>query len=166
MRQALVMALQEFNGAIILIAHDRFLLESCVDEFYLVANGQLSPFSGDIDDYQLWLNEDKKHTLKNDKLINDNAIDKKLQRQQQAQLRKKTAPLRKESQFIEQKTLQWQQQLSSLEQRLNDTEMYQAANKEHLTSILKEQAKLKQNIEESEMHWLELEEQIEQIMNQ
>jgi ATP-binding cassette subfamily F protein 3 len=74
--------------------------------------------------------------------------------------------LRKESQFIEQKTLQWQQQLSSLEQRLNDTEMYQSANKEHLTSILKEQAKLKQNIEESEMHWLELEEQIEQIMNQ
>jgi ATP-binding cassette subfamily F protein 3 len=44
--------------------------------------------------------------------------------------------------------------------------MYQSANKEHLTSILKEQAKLKQNIEESEMHWLELEEQIEQIMNQ
>ncbi len=166
MRQALVMALQEFNGAIILIAHDRFLLESCVDEFYLVANGQLSPFAGDIDDYQLWLNEDKKHTLKNDKLINDNAIDKKLQRQQQAQLRKKTAPLRKESQFIEQKTLQWQQQLSTLEQRLNGSEMYQSANKEQLTSTLKEQAKLKQNIEESEMHWLELEEKIEQIMNQ
>jgi ATP-binding cassette subfamily F protein 3 len=166
MRQALVMALQEFNGAIILIAHDRYLLESCVDEFYLIANGQLQQFSGDIDDYQQWLNDDKKQLLNNDKTINSNVVDKKSQRQQQAQLRKKTAPLRKKSQQIEQNTQQWQQQLAELELQLNDTDLYQSANKEKLTLALKQQAKLTQDIADSEMHWLELEEQIEQIMNQ
>jgi ATP-binding cassette subfamily F protein 3 len=80
MRQALVMALQDFGGAIILIAHDRFLLESCVDEFYLVANGQVSDFNGDIDDYQQWLNDDKKQTVKSTKSIgsdSDKGLDKK-----------------------------------------------------------------------------------------
>ena len=90
MRQALVFALQDFEGAIILIAHDRFLLESCVDEFFLVANGQVSEFSGDIDDYQQWLNEDKKQTLKNTKPAKSlEVVDKKQLRKDQAELRKK-----------------------------------------------------------------------------
>lgn len=78
MRQALVMALQDFEGAIILIAHDRYLLESCVDEFYLVANGQVIDFTGDIDDYQQWLNDDKKSTFTQNKVKpQEKSVDKK-----------------------------------------------------------------------------------------
>ena len=50
MRQARGLALQDFGGPIILIDHDRFLIESCVDEFYLVANGKVSEFNGHKDD--------------------------------------------------------------------------------------------------------------------
>ena len=167
MRQALVMALQDFGGAIILIAHDRFLLESCVDEFYLVANGQVSDFSGDIDDYQQWLNEDKKLTVKSVKSSepSDKGLDKKQLRQQQAELRKKAAPLKKQADKLEKKIHQWQDELAKVETLLGDSEMYQAERKSELTELLKSQGNLKSDLEENEMEWLELAEQIEEIMS-
>jgi len=166
MRQALVMALQDFSGAIILIAHDRFLLESCVDEFYLVANGHVSDFSGDIDDYQQWLNSDKKQAISNNKhsqSTTEKGIDKKQLRQQQAELRKKSAPLRKEADQLEKKINQWQKELTQVEVQLSDSEIYLAERKSELTIKLKLQANLKGKVEENEMIWLELAEEIEKI---
>ena len=165
MRQALVMALQDFGGAIILIAHDRFLLESCVDEFYLVANGKVSDFSGDIDDYQQWLNDDKKQTLGNTKNTIDKGVDKKQLRQQQAELRKKSAPLRKEADKLEKEISQWQNELTQVEALLSDSDIYQSERKNELTTQLKLQASLKDKVEEHEMLWLELAEQIEGIQS-
>ncbi|MFQ3209293.1 MAG: ATP-binding cassette subfamily F protein 3 [Colwellia sp.] len=168
MRQALVMALQDFGGAIILIAHDRFLLESCVDEFYLVANGRVSDFSGDIDDYQQWLNDDKKQAIKSiktDQQNGDKGLDKKQLRQQQAELRKKSGPLRKEADKLEKNIHQWQEALTKLEALLSDSDIYQAEHKAELTDLLKKQAKLKDDIEENEVLWLELAEQIEEMMS-
>jgi ATP-binding cassette subfamily F protein 3 len=165
MRQALVFALQDFEGAIILIAHDRFLLESCVDEFFLVANGQVDEFNGDIDDYQQWLNDDKKQAIKSNKTLSD-GVDKKQQRKEQAELRKKASPLRKQADKFEKKVQQWQTELEQVEGILGDSDIYQAEHKVRLTELLKQQAKLKSDIEENEMHWLELEEQIEEIMSQ
>lgn len=167
MRQALVMALQDFGGAIILIAHDRFLLESCVDEFYLVANGQVSDFNGDIDDYQQWLNDDKKQNLssnKNESNLADKGLDKKQLRQLQAELRKQSAPLRKEADKLEKKIHQWQAELAQVEALLSDNDIYQSERKSELTTQLKSQANLKDKIEDNEMLWLELAEQIEDIM--
>ena len=167
MRQALVLALQDFSGAIILIAHDRFLLESCVDEFYLVANGKVNNFSGDIDDYQQWLNDDKKQTFnsnKNNSGTVDKGLDKKQLRQQQAELRKKSAPLRKKADQLEKKIHQWQTELASVETLLSDSDIYQNENKNELTKQLKRQGCLKDKLEENEMLWLELAEQIEDIM--
>jgi ATP-binding cassette subfamily F protein 3 len=166
MRQALVMALQDFEGAIILIAHDRYLLESCVDEFYLVANGQVIDFTGDIDDYQQWLNDDKKSTFTQNKVKpQEKSVDKKQLRQQQAELRKKAAPLKKKADVLEKKVQQWQIKLAEVETLLSNPDMYQGENKAELTKQLKMQGKLKSDIEENEMLWLELEEQIEEIMS-
>ena len=166
MRQALVLALQDFDGAIILIAHDRYLLESCVDEFYLVANGRVTDFDGDIDDYQQWLNDDKKQTVKANKVVTEPQIDKKQQRKEQAELRKKASPLRKQADKFEKLVQKGQDELSTVEAQLADSDIYQAEHKVQLTTLLKQQAKLKQDIEEHEMQWLDLEEQIEAIMSQ
>jgi ATP-binding cassette, subfamily F, member 3 len=166
MRQALVMALQEFTGAIILIAHDRYLLESCVDEFYLVANGQVQSFDGDIDDYQQWLNDDKKPVKQpsNESTLSTSSLDKKSQRQEQAQLRSKAAPLRKQADKLEHQIQQWQQKLQQVAQTLADSEIYQSQHKARLTELLKQQAELQQQIELAELDWLSLEESIEAIM--
>ena len=57
MREALALALQDYDGAVLLVAHDKNLMESVVDEFWLVNDGQVNPFNGDLNDYQKWLNE-------------------------------------------------------------------------------------------------------------
>ncbi len=165
MRQALVLALQEYEGALILIAHDRYLLESCVDEFFLVANGQVSSFDGDIDDYQQWLNDDKKQLSQAQKKDNKTSPNsgKKEQRREQALLRKQTAPLRKQAQRFEQKIHAWQIELTEVEATLSESLIYQAEHKKRLTELLKQQASLKSNIGDAEMHWLEIEEQIEDM---
>lgn len=171
MRQALVLALQDFDGAIILIAHDRYLLESCVDEFYIVANNAVQDFDGDIDDYQQWLNDEKKLTLKNAKAntsssANDSSVDKKQQRREQAELRKKAAPLKKQADKFEKKVAQFQAELDEVEGILADPDIYQAEHKARLNELIKKQAHLKSEIEENEMQWLDLEEQIEAVMSE
>lgn len=166
MRQALVLALQEFDGAIILIAHDRYLLESCVDEFLLVANGKVSDFSGDIDDYQQWLNDDKKQATSKASIDKNITIDKKEQRKQQAQLRERAKPLKKKVDAINKNMQQWQKELSDVEAILAEGDIYQSDDKAKLSEMLKLQAKLSEDIENAEMEWFELEEQIETIMSQ
>lgn len=171
MRQALVLALQDFDGAIILIAHDRYLLESCVDEFYIVANNAVQDFDGDIDDYQQWLNDEKKLTLKNAKAntsssANDSSVDKKQQRREQAELRKKAAPLKKQADKFEKKVAQFQAELDEVEGILADPDIYQAEHKARLNELIKKQAHLKSEIEENEIQWLDLEEQIEAVMSE
>jgi ATP-binding cassette subfamily F protein 3 len=169
MRQALVLALQDFEGAIILIAHDRFLLESCVDEFYIVANNTVKDFSGDIDDYQQWLNDEKKLTFKNAKVNSgfvDSGVDKKQQRREQAELRKKAAPLKKQADKFEKLVTKYQVELDEVESVLADPDIYQAEHKARLSELIKKQANLKSEIEENEMQWLDLEEQIEAVMSQ
>jgi len=166
MRQALVLALQDFDGAIILIAHDRYLLESCVDEFYIVANGQVTDFDGDIDDYQQWLNDDKKQTIKANKAVTEPQVDKKQQRKEQAELRKKASPLRKQADKFEKLVQEAQDELTEVEAKLADSEVYQAEHKAKLSELLKRQARLTQDLAAHEMQWLDLEEQIEEIMSQ
>jgi ATP-binding cassette subfamily F protein 3 len=164
MRQALVLALQSFEGALILIAHDRYLLESCVDEFYLVGNGQVSSFDGDIDDYQQWLNDDKKQASNKNVKISASVL-KKDQRREQAALRQKAAPLKKKAQKLEQQIQQLEQQLTEIEMVLSDNEIYQAEHKVKLTELLQKQASLKQKIAEFEIQWLDIEEKMDDIMN-
>ncbi|WP_448213693.1 ATP-binding cassette domain-containing protein [Colwellia sp. MEBiC06753] len=171
MRQALVMALQDFEGAIILIAHDRYLLESCVDEFLLVGQGKVTEFNGDIDDYQQWLNDDKKATIqsnstKAEQATENTTIDKKQQRQQQAELRKQTAPMRKQVEKLNQQMSKWQVELDEVETILADGAIYQSDDKTKLAELLKSQAQLSEQIENAEIEWLDLEEKIDAIMNQ
>ena len=73
--------------------------------------------------------------------------------------------MRKEADKLEKKIQQWQTQLSQVEAELADSEIYQSEHKKKLTDLIKQQAQLKQDIEESEMNWLEFEEQIEAIMS-
>jgi ATP-binding cassette subfamily F protein 3 len=63
-REALSMALNEFEGTVMLVSHDRALLREVCDEFWLVAGGALKPFDGDLDDYQRWLLEQSKAAAK------------------------------------------------------------------------------------------------------
>lgn len=70
MRQALALALQEFEGSLIVVSHDRFLLQAVVQDFYLVDSGRVTEFDGDLNDYHNWVIQKKSQALANDKALN------------------------------------------------------------------------------------------------
>src|SRR5690606_36272113 len=92
MRLALNMALQDFEGALVVVSHDRYFLRNVTDDLWLVADGKATVFDGDLDDYrQLRLGRDSSNDIEKNTLGNNT---KKLDRQAAAQQRQKLQPLR------------------------------------------------------------------------
>jgi ATP-binding cassette, subfamily F, member 3 len=173
MRESLTLALQNYTGALLVVSHDRHLLEAVCDRFLLVADHQINYFDGDLKAYQDWLkqrNSDlKKNDLKKNELdqqvgaqnANQDSVNKKQLRQQQAAARAKTAPLRKQINKLEKQLESDTEQLATIEQQLADTELYQAQNKKQLNELLELQGKLTKSLQATESEWLELHEQLE-----
>lgn len=164
MCQALTGALQNFEGAIVVISHDRHLLRNTVDELILVDNGRAEAYEGSLDDYRQWLLTRERGTDDSDPQPSAAPnVDKKLARQQAAQRRQQLAPLTKQIKQLESQMAKFSQQLADLEQQLADPSLYEAAQKEQLKTLLATQASLKQQNEDSEGQWLELQETLESM---
>ncbi|QTH63140.1 ABC transporter ATP-binding protein [Psychrosphaera ytuae] len=166
MRQALALALQGFEGAMILIAHDRHLLKSTCDDLYLVDAGQVAPFNGDLDDYHNWLLDQERQANQADSKDIDkenSAQAKKEQKRKEADLRKALSPLKKEADKLAKKQEKIAEKLSEIEEKMADTDLYSEARKSELTQLLAEQASLKSELEETEMEWFDYEEQMETL---
>lgn len=163
MRQALTMALQEFEGAVILVSHDRHLLRNTVDQFYLVSDGKVGEFDGDLEDYYRWLNESQRESEPaNDTIISgEPKVDKKAQRQQSAAQRAQLKPLTNKLKSLEAKLEKCQAQLSEVENQLADTSIYDEKNKARLHTLLNDQARLQQDVEAVEEEWLMISEELE-----
>ena len=170
MRYALTLALQEYEGGVVVVSHDRALLRATCDQFTLVADGKAQNFDGDLDDYATWLAQQRSKenaALKTDALrVNIHAAPRgansysqnKVQRQARIAERR---PLIKETEKLEQQIHAWQQQKTACDERLNDPQLYETADKSELQNLLKQQAELAQNIEQAEERWLEVHEQLE-----
>jgi ATP-binding cassette subfamily F protein 3 len=101
MRQALVIALQQYEGALILIAHDRYLLNSLINQFYLLDQGQMVQFDGDMDDYEKWFMQ-RAQTVKSTPIqTNNKPIEKKANPQQLAKLESKLDKLLLQAKVLE-----------------------------------------------------------------
>ncbi len=168
MRQALTEALIDFEGALVVVSHDRHLLRATTDDLYLVHDGKVDVFEGDLEDYQQWLSDLQKQQAQQDaapKLDNGNSAQaRKDQKRRDAELRTQTQPLRKEIEKLEKQMSKWQSQLADAEAQLADSAIYDQSRKADLTTALKRQAESKSALEEVEMAWLEAQEQLEQIM--
>ena len=156
MRLALTMALQEFSGAVVVVSHDRHLLKSTTDEFYLVANGRVQSFDGDLDDYARWLVDyrARQQAPIGGSESNPDRTDKRAQRQAAAALRQQLAPHKREADKLEKELGQLHQQLAAVEARLGDSGIYEAARKNELRDTLAEQAKLKSREADLEERWM------------
>lgn len=162
MRHALSIALQDFEGAMIVVSHDRHLLRTVTDRFILVAGGKASPFDGDLDDYRLLLAEQKRTEEKN---VAENSVSpsRKEQRKQDAEWRKKHKPLfdalKKAESLVEKHHLEQRQ----LEQQLADSSIYEETEKMRLKALLDRKSTVDKALETAEAEWLEAEERIEAI---
>jgi ATP-binding cassette subfamily F protein 3 len=156
MRQALSLALQEYEGAMIIVSHDRFLVRTTVDQLVLVAEGKLKTFAGDLNDYQKWLLEFRRQQ---DNTLTETeksaSVSRKEQRQQNAQQRHQLRPLLQKIRKLEDSLTRLQQQATQLELALTDLSIYEDKNKATLQGLLLEQADLKKKIEAVESDWLE-----------
>lgn len=157
MREALGEAIQAFEGAVILVSHDRYLLRHCVEEFWLVEGGKISPFPGDLDDYYQYQNtKGKDSTGSSNKTTSSPSDNKKQQRQQAAQKRQALAPLKKQADKLETKVEVLSTELSEIQEALGEQRLYQDENKQQLQQLMESQAALNQSLTEAEERWMEV----------
>jgi len=174
MRQALAVALQDYEGAVVLVSHDRHLLSTVVDEFRLVANGRADPFDGDLDDYARWLATAASPaaatsaaaatpaaalsaTSAAPAVAAESADTRKQRKRAQAQQRAAVSPLRAAIAEHERKLEHLSAERQKLEQELGDVPDDAA----RVSKLLKEQARVAQSIAAVEAAWMKATEQLE-----
>jgi ATP-binding cassette subfamily F protein 3 len=165
MVHALTRALQEYSGALILVSHDRHLLNNTVDQFLLVRNGKVELFEGSLEDYEQLVVDSRSNQSKPGKsqaTINS-STDKKEQRQQSAQRREQLKPLRDKLRQLEQRLDKDHQRLTVLQAQLGDLSLYDDANKAKLAKLLQEQGDLQRRVAEAEEQWLHTSDELEQL---
>ncbi len=174
MCHALTVALQEFEGAVVVVSHDRHLLRNTVEELLLVADGRVQEFDGDLQDYSNWLLSDARaqrdsETRKDGASNSDNnkpeknKLDKKAQRQQSAEQRKQLSTLKQQLQKLERELAATQSKVADIEMRLAESALYEDTQRERLQTLLKEQATLRRQAQTHEESWLSLQEQLEKL---
>lgn len=167
MRLALTLALQDFEGAVLVVSHDRHLLKSTTDEFLLVAEGRVVEFEGDLEDYARWLADYR--VRQQPVTAADSAAektDKRMLRQAAAALRQQLAPLKRQAEKHEKDLAGVHEKLALVEERLADPAIYEAARKDELRELLARQAELKVSESTLEEAWMEALEALEALQSQ
>ncbi|AVH12852.1 ATP-binding cassette domain-containing protein [Acinetobacter indicus] len=176
MRHALSMALQDFEGAVVLVSHERQLIASVCDELLLVHNGKCTEFDGDLVAYAEWLRQARAELLKNAPKTAEvvktqqakakpvpSKMDKEAQRKEAARQREQTRPIRKNIEKCESQIGKLQPKLAAIEEKLADTGLYDAARKDELLKLMNEQTELKAQLETAEEQMLELMMELEEL---
>ena len=168
MRHALTVALQEYQGGVVIVSHDRAMLRSTCDKFMLVTDGRAEVFDGDLDDYKDWLNQQKiadkqKLELAVTAPVSANKLDRaQTKAERQARIAERR-PLLKEVEQIEANMAKWEQEKTQIDHQLADADLYTQSDKSILQNLLKRQAELTQLLETAELRWLELHEVLEAL---
>ena len=172
MRHALTLALQDYEGGVILVSHDRALLRATCDKFVLVAHAKAEAFDGDLEDYKDWLSLQKSvqktANTSTSPILASGAgqINKNINTYAQNKVEKQARilarrPLLKETEQIEKNLEKLNQEKSHLDTRAAETSLYDVENKVELQELLKRQSEISNLIDDAEMRWLELHEQLE-----
>ena len=149
MRHALTIALQTFRGAILLISHDRHLLNSSVDHFYLVDNGRVDIFNGDLNDYKNYIldikSSDIKETKKKVKSSKDNKEDNS----------KLIKSLNIEISKLEKRLLRLNAKLDEANLKLADPDLYKDDSSDNLQDLIRNQLELSNEVELADQEWMD-----------
>jgi len=149
MRSAIELALQTYEGALVLISHDRHLLRTTVNDFYLIYQQQVQPFKGVIDDYLEWVQTKKQIDGKTTETSTSD-INYRQKKSKQNRLKK-----------LEESMSHYQHQLKQLDIKLADNTLYNEENKSKLEQMLQEQQILNSKLHKTEEEWMNLSEELE-----
>ena len=169
-REALTSALAEYEGSLLLVSHDRHLLRTTVDQFWLVAHGHVRQFDGDLEDYRQQitsLRPTRSELPESDQPERSSPIDRKQQRRDQAQARQALAqarkPLEKALLSLEAKLKTISMRLAELDLQLADEAFYQTIDRETRQQVITEHGRFGREKDELELQCLEIMEQIETL---
>ncbi|HEY6515554.1 MAG TPA: ATP-binding cassette domain-containing protein [Steroidobacteraceae bacterium] len=154
MRHALLVALQDFAGAVVIVAHDRALLRGACDRFLLVANGVVAPFDGDLEDYAGWLARDEAVPLALPGGDKGTALTRRDQRRLEAEARNRLTPLRAEQRKLERLLEDLTTERNDIESRLADPAIYAAADADAQRRLSARHGELLLEISTVEERWL------------
>ncbi len=163
MRQALAVALQDYEAAVVLVSHDRHLLRAVADELVLVDGGRVAPFDGDLDDYTRWFSitrEEQKNAARTATAAATNE-DRKQRKRDDAERRKRLSPLKNQVTLLEKQMAQLNTQLDGIKSVLATEEIYRDDARMRLRELLETQGQLSRRIEQLETDWLEASERLE-----
>ncbi|MEW7977138.1 MAG: ATP-binding cassette domain-containing protein [Candidatus Sedimenticola endophacoides] len=158
MRHALSQALQEFEGAMVVVSHDRHLLRTTSDRLLLINGGAVDEFRGDLDDYPRWLAENRAEARAPQSDEGDkhhSAAAKRERKRLEAQRRGQLQPLRQAVERLDQKLERLGQRRLELERALAAPELYEAASKERLKALLGDKAELDRALGQTETQWFD-----------
>lgn len=179
MREALSLALSTYKGALILVSHDRHLLEAIADKLWFIDDGNVSEFNGDLNDYQEFLNKknreykeklnEKTQNQPKQNLFSEKAkaqtYKTKEQKKLEAQKRQSLRPLKLEIEKLEKQMEKIKKSLADIDTTLSDLELYsKEPEKVEILSI--ERAKLSDELDECEIAWIEKQDELEQAMKE
>jgi ATP-binding cassette, subfamily F, member 3 len=179
MRQALTVALQEYDGAVVLVSHDRHLLRTVADEFYLVHAGKAEPFDGDLEDYAKWLNDTDSEAPASTAPVSgaaaptasaapetsrrepESAEARKQRKREEAARRNRLSPLRAAIEQCERDLERLTKERAELQMTLEAPELYTENAKDRLRKLMERQTQVTRAIEQTETAWLEHTERLE-----
>jgi ATP-binding cassette subfamily F protein 3 len=174
-REALTVALAQFEGTLVLVSHDRHLLRATTDQFLIVAEGRLAPFDGDLEDYRDWLFRTKLAPAEEavplpeakKPAVTAPPVDRRGQKRKEAEERQRQSAARKpiESRIkrLEEKMAKLNAQKSAIDARLADPSAYGEAQKETLKTLILDQAYVARELAQLEAEWLEQQQKLEQL---
>ena len=171
MRHALNMAIQDYEGAIVLVSHDRSLINSVADQLLLIRSGRLEMFNEDMAAYlRILKNSDTKEPVGVQTSEHPdgpaNGLSKKQRRQLAAQYRQQLKPQRDRVKNLERKMQKIQQDIQSLDTILNDPNTYQAQSTAELAGMIQDKASLEQGLKSVETGWIDAMEVLEALEKQ
>ncbi|MFT8718001.1 ABC-F family ATP-binding cassette domain-containing protein [Acetobacter sp.] len=153
-KDALVRALSAFEGAVLLISHDPHLVEMVADRLWLVGDGKITPFEGDMAEYRTWLLERSRAAARNGAASNaEPTTGKKEERRERAEARKAQAPLRKRVKDAEAKMSKLSTERAKIEAKLADPSLYANASGDEVTKLTTKLAAIKKDEEQAEEEW-------------
>ena len=178
-REALTVALAQFEGTLVLVSHDRHLLRATTDQFLIIAEGRLAPFDGDLEDYRDWLFKTKLAPTEEAVPLPEAkkpaatapaaapATERREQKRREAEARQRQSAARKpiESRIkrLEELMAKLNARKAAIDARLADPAIYGEAQKDDLKTLIVDQAFVSRELAQLEAEWLELQQRLEQL---
>jgi len=167
MRHALTVALQGYEGAVIVVSHDRHLLRTVTDDFWMIVDGRLEPLKGGLEEYAARLASQDQGDIDESEPAQDMADNtqaaRKDKKRREAELRQRSKPLRDAIAKADATMQRVNQRLEEIEKQLAQPEIYQEASKDQLQSLLEERGDLGQTLQEAEESWMQSSEELEAL---